>query len=164
MVINAPSLRLPHRYGLFDGGIVATEKYNTSSHVLIVGTATALRRDPIDVAIGILDVAGFAVDAILCVDDVARDPALLHPFIHAGRAVTGGGAGVDIMLGRLLQGRIRDPQVNRLIFLVIRIRQKNRRKPVEGKLAVRLWIGNRATLRCRFETRAVRLAVPERAQ
>jgi len=38
------------------------------SHRLVIGTAAALRRNPGDIAVGILDVAGFAVDAILGVD------------------------------------------------------------------------------------------------
>ena len=39
-----------------------------ASHVRIIGPAAALRHDPIDVLLRILDVAGFAVDAILRVD------------------------------------------------------------------------------------------------
>src|SRR5258708_40176591 len=42
------------------------------SHRLIIRSATALRRNPGDITVGILDVAGFAVDAILRVDDEAR--------------------------------------------------------------------------------------------
>jgi hypothetical protein len=38
------------------------------SHRLVIGTAAALRRNPGDIAVGILDVAGLAVDAILSVD------------------------------------------------------------------------------------------------
>ena len=56
------------------GGIVADGSYALTqswSHRLIIGPAATLRRNPGDIAVGILDVAGFAVDAILGVDDKA---------------------------------------------------------------------------------------------
>jgi len=40
------------------------------SHVGIVGTAPTLRRNPGDVGVWILDVAGFAVNAVLSVYDI----------------------------------------------------------------------------------------------
>jgi hypothetical protein len=52
---------------LIDGSIMVC---STPSHVLIVGTASTLGRHPVDILIGILDVAGLTVDAILRVDDV----------------------------------------------------------------------------------------------
>src|ERR1700739_4486471 len=41
---------------------------NDGLHRLVIGTAAALRRNPRDVAIRVLDVTGFAVDAILGID------------------------------------------------------------------------------------------------
>src|ERR1039457_60224 len=55
------------------------------SHVLIIRPAAALGRNPGDVLIRVLDVAGFAVDAILRVDDKFRRTRLLNPFIDPGR-------------------------------------------------------------------------------
>src|SRR5580700_8310979 len=56
------------------------------SHCLVIGPAAALRRNPGDIAVRILDVAGFAVNAILGIDDESRCCSLLHPFVDAGRA------------------------------------------------------------------------------
>src|SRR5260370_22778194 len=52
---------------LIDGSIMVC---STPSHVLIVGTAAAVGRHPADILIGILNVAGLTLDAILRVDDV----------------------------------------------------------------------------------------------
>src|SRR5664279_4279725 len=46
------------------------------SHRLIIGSAAALRRNPGNVAVRVLHVAGFAVDAVLGVDDKARPAGL----------------------------------------------------------------------------------------
>src|SRR5690349_11592117 len=60
------------------GGIVATPadrpRNLTQSclHRLVIRTAAALWRNPGDVAVGVLDVAGFAMDAVLGVDLEAR--------------------------------------------------------------------------------------------
>src|SRR5471032_510857 len=56
------------------------------SHIGIFRAAAALRRHPGDVAVGVLDVAGFAVDAVLRVDHKARLTALLDPLVDTGRA------------------------------------------------------------------------------
>src|SRR6266487_2388977 len=57
---------------------VARSRFTQSwLHRLIIRPATALRRNPGDIAIRILHVAGFAVDAILGVDDKARSGRLL---------------------------------------------------------------------------------------
>src|SRR6266446_10702062 len=69
------------------GGIVAGDRTGghqltqSWSHGLVIGPAAAFRRNPGDVAVGILHVAGFAVDAILGVDDKAWPGRLLDPFI-----------------------------------------------------------------------------------
>jgi hypothetical protein len=66
----------------------------------------------------------------------------VDPLVHTGRTVTRRGACEDITFGFFLQCEVGDEEVNRLIFLMIRIRQKNGRKPVEGNFAIRLRIRN----------------------
>src|SRR5437764_576273 len=56
-------------------------------HRLVVGPAAAFRRNPGDIAVRVLHVAGFAVDAVLGVDLEARTRGFLDPFIDAGRAI-----------------------------------------------------------------------------
>src|SRR5262245_32397429 len=73
------------------------------SHIRIVRPTAALRRDPDDILVGILDVAGFAMDAVLRVDLEAWTRGLFDPLIHPGRAVARGWAGIDVVLGLLLQ-------------------------------------------------------------
>src|SRR5260370_35688278 len=60
---------------------------NRGSHRLIIGSTTAFRRNPGDLAGRIRHRAGCAVDTILRVDDEARPGRLLDPFIDAGRAI-----------------------------------------------------------------------------
>src|SRR4029079_9944338 len=55
------------------------------SHIRVLRSAAALRRHPDYVAVGVLDIAGFAVDAVLRVDHKARLAALLDPLLDAGR-------------------------------------------------------------------------------
>src|SRR2546421_7200561 len=86
------------------------------SHRLIIRSATALRRNPRDVAIGILHVAGFAVDAILGVDDEARSGRFLDPLINGGRAIPTGRAGIDVVLRGLLQAHVGQLEMYRLGF------------------------------------------------
>src|SRR5215470_9414696 len=49
-------------------------------HLGVVRTASALRSSPCDVADGILDVAGLAVDAVLRIDDELEIGTLADPF------------------------------------------------------------------------------------
>src|ERR1041385_1281679 len=58
-----------------------------SLHTLVVGSAAALRRNPGNVAVRVLHVAGFAMDAVLGVDLEARTGGFLDPLIDAGRAI-----------------------------------------------------------------------------
>src|SRR5215475_5641324 len=53
-------------------------------HLGVVRTASALRSSPCDVAGGILDVAGFAVDAVLRIDDELEVGTLADPLVDAG--------------------------------------------------------------------------------
>src|SRR6266702_7820925 len=73
-----------------------------ASHGLVVRPTAALRRNPGDVAVGVLHVAGFAVDAILGVDLESRTGGLLDPLIDAGRAIAIRRTGKDVMFGHLL--------------------------------------------------------------
>ena len=69
------------------------------SHPRIIRPAAALRRDPGDVLVGILDIARLAVHAVLRVDLVLRAPGgVLQPFIDAGRAVALAEPGEDVVL------------------------------------------------------------------
>ena len=97
------------------------------SHRLIIGSATALGRNPDDVAVWILHVAGFAVDAILGVDDEAWPGRLLDPFIDAGRAITIGRTGVDIVFGSLLQAHVGDLEMDRLVLFMVGVGKEHRR-------------------------------------
>src|SRR4051812_5825440 len=101
--------------------VMTTAGSRNRSHRLVIGSAATLGRNPGDVSVRILDVAGFAVDAILGVDDEARPAGLLDPFINAGRAITVGRTRIDIVLGCLLQVHVGDLEVNRLVLFVIGI-------------------------------------------
>src|SRR6185437_433437 len=134
------------------------------SHIGVVRPAAPLRGNPGNVLVRILDVAGFAVDAVLRVDHEFREAAFLHPFIDASRAVPRGGACINVVLGLFLQLKIDDAQMDRLILFMIGIRQKYRRKPVKGQLSIRLGIGDWCAFGRGLERRIVRLAMPERAK
>src|ERR1700733_5257137 len=94
------------------------------SHRLVIGAAAALRRNPGDVAVRILDVAGFAMDAILGVDLVARARRLLDPFVETRRAVAIRRAVIGVVLGRLLQVHVGDLEMNRLVLFVVGVGQE----------------------------------------
>src|ERR1700712_579454 len=72
-------------------------------HRLVVGSAAALRRNPGDVAVRVLYVAGFAVDAILGVDLETRAGGFLDPFVNAGRTVAVRRTGKNVVFRCLLQ-------------------------------------------------------------
>jgi len=60
----------------------------TGSHVRVVRPAGAFRHRPCDVAVRILDIAGFAVHAVLGIDlELGRVIAFLNPLIYSRRAV-----------------------------------------------------------------------------
>src|SRR6516164_32892 len=56
-------------------------------HLGVVRTASALRSGPCDVAGGILDVAGLAMDAVLRIDDELEVGTLADPLVDAGRTI-----------------------------------------------------------------------------
>jgi hypothetical protein len=87
------------------------------------------------------------VDAVLGVDLKPRFTTLaIDKFIHARRAVALFRARID----RQVNGRgyfgVLERQMNRLIFLVIGVRDEHRRKAIEGENAVGLRIIDRGRL------------------
>src|SRR5216684_947441 len=92
-------------------GRPATQPVTRALHGLVIGSATALRRNPGNVAIGILHVTGFAVNAVLGVDHEFGTRRLIHPFIDARRAITIRRSGIDVVLRGLLQIHVRDLQM-----------------------------------------------------
>src|SRR5665213_209234 len=139
-------------------------EYRGRSHIRVIRPAAAFGRNPGNVLIRVLDIAGFAVDAVLRVDDEFRLAALLYPLIYAGRAITLGGPAIDIVLRGLFELHVGNEQMDRLIFLMIGIGEENRGKSVEGQCPVGARIGNRSALRRRLERGVVRLAVAKRAE
>src|SRR5271157_6046879 len=102
------------------------------SHIGIIRPAAPFGGNPSDVLIRILDVAGFAVDAILRVDDKAGLRAFLQPFVDDGRTIARRWAAITVVLGRPLQVGIRHLQVHRLVLLVIGVGKEHRGETVEG--------------------------------
>jgi hypothetical protein len=73
---------------------------------------------------GILDVTGFAVNAVLRVDLKTRAAWFLNYFVHAGRAVTLSRFGIQREILRDRDFRILQLQVAGLVFLMIGARQE----------------------------------------
>ena len=69
------------------------------SHIRIIRSAPAFRRNPSYVLVRIFDVTGFAMNAVLRVNDEAGLAGLLNPFINSRRAVTCRRSGIDVVLG-----------------------------------------------------------------
>ena len=92
-----------------------------ASHIGIVRTAATLRGSPIDVLRGILDVASFAMDAILRVDMETRIVAMAisDNLIDSGRAIA---LFWGIIVGEVVADSdvaIFQHQMHRLVFRVI---------------------------------------------
>src|SRR6516162_5979286 len=109
---------------LDQGGIVTPQP--ARSHIGVIGPAAAFRRNPRYVLVGVLDVTGFAMNAVLRVDHVARAARLLHPLIDPGRAIAGGWTAIEIMFGRFLQLEVGDLQMYRLVLFMVRVGEKHR--------------------------------------
>jgi len=134
------------------------------SHIRVIWPPAALGRNPGDVLIGVFDIAGFAVDAVLGVDHEPGRTRLLYPLIDAGRAIPGRGPSEYIVLGFFLQRHVSDMKMNGLIFFMIRIGQEHRLETVEGNFAVRLRIANGPAFGRGLERVVVRFDVLERAK
>src|SRR5690348_1147784 len=109
-------------------------------HVRVIGASAAFGSDPVDILGRVLDVTGLTVDAILGVDLESGFTVLaIDKFIDACRAITLLRTGID----RQVDGRryvcVLERQMNRLIFLVVGVRDEDRRQAIEGQGAV--WLG-----------------------
>src|SRR5215475_511067 len=112
-------------------------------HVWIVWPTTAFRWNPGDILVGVLDIASFAVNAVLSIDDKARRAPLFDPFVNTSRAIARGGPAVHVMLRRLLQSRIGHLEMRGLVLLVVGVGEEHRREPIKSELAVGLGISDR---------------------
>src|SRR3984957_4866102 len=106
------------------------------SHIRIIRPAAAFGGGPVDVLLGVLDVAGFAMDAVLRVDDEARILArrfvAIDDFIDAGRQME------PRRLAKLGQvdadgnRRVLQAQMDRLILFVIGVGKESPGRVVES--------------------------------
>lgn len=120
-------------------GIGATK--SGSLHAVVGGATASLGHHPVDVLLGVLDITGLAVDAVLRVDLQLHVAALLvgHVLVDAGWA--------EALLGSLVYGKIvinryvviLERQVSRLVALVVGASQRHRREQIEGDLPI--WLG-----------------------
>src|SRR5205085_10874109 len=113
----------------------ARKQYSGSSwllplHVRIVRAAAAFGRDPDDVLRRILDVAGFAVHAVLGIDLQARLGVEVDELVHAGRAVALLRSAVFLQVDGDGNGRILEREVRRLVFAVVRIGEGEVGQPI----------------------------------
>ena len=69
------------------------------SHIRIIRSAAAFRRNPRDVLVRVFDIAGFAMDAVLPIDHEPGLTSLFHPFVHRSRTVARRWSGIDVVLG-----------------------------------------------------------------
>src|ERR1700722_5180571 len=103
----------------------------------VVWSAAPFRRDPVDVLRRVLDVACFAVHAVLRIDLEPRI-AFVSPddFVHTGRAIARLGATGALPVQRDRQLWVGKLQMARLVLLMIGVADEYRRQPVEGKHAI----------------------------
>ena len=94
---------------------------NNLLHVRVIRTAAALGRHPGDILRRILDVAGFAMDAILRVDLESRAAWLLDDFINARGTITLRGLTIFRQIDADGNRRVLQHQVNGLVLLMIGI-------------------------------------------
>src|ERR1700736_5404839 len=74
------------------------EEQHLWSHIPILWSATALRWDPVDILIGVLDITCLAVNAVRGVDEVTwRLLALIDPLVNACRAEACRGTSIDVV-------------------------------------------------------------------
>ena len=76
-------------------------------HIRVVWATTALRRHPSNVLARVFNVAGFAVDAVLRIDDKLRLTSFFNDFVHTSRAVS---------LGRFVKLRQVYPERDAVVF------------------------------------------------
>src|SRR5690348_1114392 len=97
-------------------------------HVRVIGASAAFGSDPVDILGRVLDVAGFAVDAVLRID---LQPGLtvlrLHEFVDARRTITLFGPGIYGQVDGRRYVRVLERQMNRLVFLMVGVGNEHRR-------------------------------------
>src|SRR5439155_17303390 len=100
----------------------------SSSYIRIIGAAAAFRHHPVDVLLRILYVAGFAVDAILRVDlqPLFAARRVVDDLVDAGRTIALFRRVVEPIVDADRQRRILEPEMRRLVLLVIGIGDKDR--------------------------------------
>src|SRR5205823_14911886 len=79
----------PRECGFLVGDTIAECTRASFLHVRVIRSAGALRYHPIDVLLRVLNVAGFAMDAILRVDlqPLLAAPGLLDDLVYPGRTI-----------------------------------------------------------------------------
>src|SRR5690606_10947409 len=122
-------------------------------HRVVDRALTALRSDPDDVLGGVLDAAGLAVNAGLRMDlQAILTVVVLDELVPAGGAIARRRAAVFGQVDRDWYRVVLERQVNRLIFLVVRVRDEHRAQAIEGDLAIGLGVLDARTLRGRLQT------------
>src|SRR5215216_882531 len=117
------------------------------SHVRIVRSIAALRHHPIDILRRVLDVAGFAMHAVLRVDLKAKPSALVHHLINASGAIALRRLRIDRKRVADRNRAVLELQVNRLVLFVIGAGESQIGQAVEGYDAVGFGIIDRLEFR-----------------
>jgi hypothetical protein len=144
------------------------EMWTGCLHIRIVWPAAAFRRNPVDVLRGILDVAGFAMHAVLRIDDEARIASRflvsVDDLIDPGGTIEPRRLAIDGEVALDRNRRIGQLEMNRLVFLVIGVRDEDRGELVESRLLRELLIIDRRYFRERLEAGVIGLAMFQRAE
>src|SRR6185295_1024463 len=105
-------------------------------HVGVVRAAAALRDDPDNVLLRILDVARLAVHAVLRVDLQPRSAAFRNEFVDPSWTVARLGAVVNGQVDRGRNGGVLEREVRGLVLLVVGVRHEHGGQAVESEDAV----------------------------
>src|SRR5205814_4185589 len=120
----------------------ATNSARPTSHIHVIGTAAAFWRDPDDVLLRVLYIAGFTMHAVLRIDLEPWPGRLLNHFIYQRRTIALRRFIVFRQIDADGDARILQNQVNRLVFLVVGVGKKDRGWLVEGENSIRFRIGD----------------------
>src|SRR6476469_4959151 len=95
-------------------------------HVRVIGASAAFGSDPVDVLGRVLDVASLAVDTVLGVDLELRFTVLaIDEFVDACRTIALLWPRIYRQVDRRRYVGVLERQMNRLIFLVARVRDEH---------------------------------------
>src|SRR6185312_2391941 len=108
-------------------------------------------RGPRDVLGGILDIAGFAVHAVLGVNQVLQTIGLFDPLEDTRGAVSDGGAREHSVLDPLLPFFVTNTQMHGLIRRVGGAGIEERAEPIECQVTVRFRVINPSATQSWFE-------------